>query len=129
MFIFSRYYVVIDEREPPGETNWTLLTDKITAKALKIPYYVVGSFNRETLPTPRKFLLGDGEVYGGYLNYPLVPGKPVNWEFVTVWEIDGKPVVGHWRGKRISNDDGGLMPQHYFHVHLFSLSVTGGEMG
>jgi hypothetical protein len=76
-----------------------MLTDKVTAKALKIPYYVGGSFNRDTLPEPRKFVLGDGKVYGGYLNYPLPVGKPVNWEFVTVWEIDGKPVVGHWRGK------------------------------
>lgn len=26
---YSRYYVVVDERDPPGESNWTELTDKV----------------------------------------------------------------------------------------------------
>ena len=33
----TRYYVVVDERDPPGDTNWTELTDKVTANKMKIP--------------------------------------------------------------------------------------------
>ena len=51
---FSRYYVVVDARDPPGDTNWTELTDKVTADGMKLPYYVGASFNRETLTEPRK---------------------------------------------------------------------------
>uniref|UniRef100_A0A914W0E7 Fibronectin type-III domain-containing protein n=1 Tax=Plectus sambesii TaxID=2011161 RepID=A0A914W0E7_9BILA len=93
----SRYYVVIDERDPAGDTNWTKLTDKVTAKKQNLPYYVGGSFNQQTLSTPRKFVMGDGKVHGGYLNYPLVKGKKYNWDFFTVWKVDGKPVVGRLR--------------------------------
>ncbi|EJW71720.1 hypothetical protein WUBG_17372, partial [Wuchereria bancrofti] len=77
----SRYYVVVDEREPAGSTNWTELSDKITANKMKIPYYVAASFNADTLPGPRKVRIGDGSVIGGYLNYPLVKGKNIIMKF------------------------------------------------
>ncbi|MCP9258787.1 hypothetical protein DINM_001788 [Dirofilaria immitis] len=89
----SRYYVVVDEREPAGSTNWTELTDKITANKMKIPYYVAASFNADTLPGPRKVRIGDGSVIGGYLNYPLIKGKKYNYEIYSVWELDGKPAA------------------------------------
>jgi hypothetical protein len=76
----TRYYVVVDERDPPGDTNWTLLTDKVTAHRLRIPYYVAGSFSTETLVTPTHVRIGDGQVIGGYLNYPLQKGKTYNYE-------------------------------------------------
>ena len=76
----TRYYVVVDERDPPGDTNWTLLTDKVTAHRLKIPYYVTGSFSTETLDVPTTVRIGDGQVIGGYLNYPLQKGKTYNYE-------------------------------------------------
>ncbi|RCN43891.1 hypothetical protein ANCCAN_10092 [Ancylostoma caninum] len=50
----TRYYVVVDERDPPGESNWTELTDKVTANKLKIPYYVAASYDINTLTEPRK---------------------------------------------------------------------------
>uniref|UniRef100_A0A915Q6K3 Fibronectin type-III domain-containing protein n=1 Tax=Setaria digitata TaxID=48799 RepID=A0A915Q6K3_9BILA len=95
----SRYYVVVDEREPAGSTNWTELTDKVTANRMKIPYYVAASFNADTLPGPRKVRIGDGTVLGGYLNYPLVKGKKYNYEIYSVWELNGKPAaVARQRG-------------------------------
>ncbi|VDN93409.1 unnamed protein product [Brugia pahangi] len=95
----SRYYVVVDEREPAGSTNWTELTDKITANKMKIPYYVAASFNADTLPGPRKVRIGDGSVIGGYLNYPLIKGKKYNYEIYSVWELNGKPAaVARQRG-------------------------------
>uniref|UniRef100_A0A915B8J5 Fibronectin type-III domain-containing protein n=1 Tax=Parascaris univalens TaxID=6257 RepID=A0A915B8J5_PARUN len=89
----SRYYVVVDEREPAGNTNWTELTDKVTATKQKLPYYVAASFTADTLPAPRKVRIGDASVIGGYLNYPLVKGKKYNYEIYSVWELDGKPAV------------------------------------
>ncbi|UMM24223.1 hypothetical protein L5515_004561 [Caenorhabditis briggsae] len=96
----TRYYVVVDERDPPGDTNWTELTDKVTANKMKIPYYVAASFNLETLPEPRKVRIGDGSVIGGYLNYPLVKGKKYNYEVYTIWNVTGAPLVGRLRDVR-----------------------------
>uniref|UniRef100_A0A158P9A7 Fibronectin type III domain protein n=1 Tax=Angiostrongylus cantonensis TaxID=6313 RepID=A0A158P9A7_ANGCA len=93
----TRYYVVVDDRDPPGDTNWTELTDKVTANKLKIPYYVAASFDINTLTEPRKVRIGDGTVIGGYLNYPLVKGKKYNYEVYTVWNVTGNPVVGRSR--------------------------------
>ncbi|CAG9530835.1 unnamed protein product [Cercopithifilaria johnstoni] len=95
----SRYYVVVDEREPAGSTNWTELTDKVTANKMNIPYYVAASYNADTLSEPGKVSIGDGSVIGGYLNYPLVKGKKYNYEIYSVWELDGKPAaVARQRG-------------------------------
>uniref|UniRef100_A0A915DKV5 Fibronectin type-III domain-containing protein n=1 Tax=Ditylenchus dipsaci TaxID=166011 RepID=A0A915DKV5_9BILA len=94
----TRYYVVVDERDPPGDTNWTQLTDKVTANRLKIPYYVAASFNTETLTGPTNVKLGDGTVIGGYLNYPLVKGKTYNYEIYQKWMMnDNQPVVARLR--------------------------------
>ncbi|CAJ0598951.1 unnamed protein product [Cylicocyclus nassatus] len=93
----TRYYVVVDERDPPGESNWTELTDKVTANKMKIPYYVAASYDINTLTEPRKVRIGDGQVIGGYLNYPLVKGKKYNYEVYTVWNVTGVPVVGRSR--------------------------------
>ncbi|GMT18237.1 hypothetical protein PFISCL1PPCAC_9534, partial [Pristionchus fissidentatus] len=93
----QRYYVVVDERDPAGDTNWTELTDKVTAKKLNIPYYVAASFNRETLPEQTKLKIGDGTVHGGYLNYPLEKGKKYNYEVYTLWNVTGDPLIGRLR--------------------------------
>jgi hypothetical protein len=96
---FSRYYVVVDQRDPPGDTNWTLLTDKVTADRNGIPYYVAASFNTETLTHPTTVKIGDGQVIGGYLNYPLVKGRTYNYEIYTKWMMNGnQPVINHMRG-------------------------------
>ncbi|CAD5222389.1 unnamed protein product [Bursaphelenchus xylophilus] len=94
----TRYYVVVDQREPAGDTNWTMLTDKVTADRLKIPYYVAASFSTETLTAPTTVKIGDGKVYGGYINYPLVKGKTYNYEIYTKWSMnDGQPVIARLR--------------------------------
>uniref|UniRef100_A0AC35UE32 Protein-tyrosine-phosphatase n=1 Tax=Rhabditophanes sp. KR3021 TaxID=114890 RepID=A0AC35UE32_9BILA len=61
----TRYYVVVDERDPPGDTNWTRLTDKVTSNKHKISYYVAASFDSNTLTESTKVKLGDGSVIGG----------------------------------------------------------------
>lgn len=96
---FSRYYVVVDERDPPSDTNWTQLTDKVTAKRLGIPYYVAASYSVETLTEPTTVRLGNGSVIGGYLNYPLEKGKAYNYEIYTKWMLsDNQPVIARLRG-------------------------------
>lgn len=89
--------MVVDERVPAGEVNPNMLYDKITAKErYNLPYYIAGAFDRNTLPlgAQRRINLGDGEVYGGYLNYPLEKGKEYSWFFVPHWRIGDKPVWG-----------------------------------
>ena len=36
-------------------------------------YYIAARFERNIDQVPRKFVLGDGEIYGGYNNAPLKP--------------------------------------------------------
>ena len=36
-------------------------------------YYIAARFERNIEQVPRKFVLGDGEIYGGYNNAPLKP--------------------------------------------------------
>lgn len=92
--------MVVDERDPPGDTNWTQLTDKVTANRKRIPYYVAGSYNTETLTAPTRVRIGDGQVIGGYLNYPLVKGKTYNYEIYEKWLLhDNQPVVARIRGE------------------------------
>uniref|UniRef100_A0A913IDA2 Fibronectin type-III domain-containing protein n=1 Tax=Strongyloides stercoralis TaxID=6248 RepID=A0A913IDA2_STRER len=93
----TRYYVVVDERNPAGDTNWTQLTDKVTANKQRLPYYVAASFDTNTLTEPTKVKIGDGTVIGGYLNYPLVKGKIYNYEIYTKWMIDDNPVIARLR--------------------------------
>uniref|UniRef100_A0A914HBE2 Fibronectin type-III domain-containing protein n=1 Tax=Globodera rostochiensis TaxID=31243 RepID=A0A914HBE2_GLORO len=94
----TRYYVVVDERDPPGDTNWTVLTDKVTANRLHVPYYVTASYSTETLTTPMHVKIGDGQVLGGYLNYPLQKGKTYNYEIYTKWMMHGdQPVIARQR--------------------------------
>ncbi|KAL3115899.1 hypothetical protein niasHT_007199 [Heterodera trifolii] len=94
----TRYYVVVDERDPPGDTNWTQLTDKVTAHRLHIPYYVTASFSTETLVGPTHVKIGDGQVIGGYLNYPLQKDKKYNYEVYTKWMMHGdQPVIARLR--------------------------------
>jgi len=97
---FRRYFVVVDEREIPGDIKQEMLFDKITAERRGIPYYVAAAFDKRTLTetSGRQFLIGDGDVHGGFLNYPLVKGKKYNWAFVTNWDINGQPVFGYYRG-------------------------------
>ncbi|CDW52276.1 protein sidekick [Trichuris trichiura] len=95
----QRYFVVVDEREQGGFINESLLTDKLTARRRGLPYYATASFDRHTLTAEKEFVIGNGEVHGGYLNYPLVKGKKYNWAFLTIWMVDGKPVIGMYRDK------------------------------
>ena len=36
-------------------------------------YYIAARFERDKEQVPKKFVLGDGEIYGGYKNAPLEP--------------------------------------------------------
>ena len=36
-------------------------------------YYIAARFEQNIEQVPRKFVLGDGEIYGGYKNAPLEP--------------------------------------------------------
>ena len=36
-------------------------------------YYIAARFERDKEQVPRKFVLGDGEIYGGYYNAPFKP--------------------------------------------------------
>ena len=64
-----RYYVVVDERDPPrlhgmSEEDMKSMTDLVTAREKKIPFWATGSKDMHTLQQPQDFIIGDGEIYG-----------------------------------------------------------------
>lgn len=113
---------MVDERDPPGPIDETQIFDKVTAKRKGLPYYITGALDRRTLNNPdgENFPIGDGRVVGGFLNYPLQKGKKYNWAFLTVWDVDGKPVIGFYRGKGFHHK---LVVKKFLKFHQF-LSAT-----
>lgn len=46
--------MVVDERNPAGDSNWTQLTDKVSAGKISLPFYVTASYNLDTLKQKTK---------------------------------------------------------------------------
>ena len=52
-------------------------------------YYIAARFKRDKEQVPRKFVLGDGEIYGGYKNAPLEPMTKYKVYVRAATDVDG----------------------------------------
>ena len=52
-------------------------------------YYIAARFERDKEQVPRKFVLGDGEIYGGYKNAPLEPMTKYKVYVRAATDVDG----------------------------------------
>ena len=52
-------------------------------------YYIAARFERDKEQVPRKFVLGDGETYGGYKNAPLEPMTKYKLYVRAATEVNG----------------------------------------
>lgn len=81
--------LVVDTRSEIGEIDQAALEDKRTADQNNVGYYVAASLNADDVRHGRTFKIGDGKIYGGYINYPLSAsgGKSVNWQLVPISKL------------------------------------------
>ncbi|XP_073253393.1 receptor-type tyrosine-protein phosphatase kappa-like [Porites lutea] len=92
--------VVVEKIEIASSCLTSSLPDNILgykeAMANGDRYYIAARFERDKEQVPRKFVVGDGEIYGDYLNAPLEPScKTVYKAYVrAATEINGKWVYG-----------------------------------
>ncbi|TMS39195.1 hypothetical protein L596_005760 [Steinernema carpocapsae] len=70
-----RYLLVVDRRGGSDQRisaiDITRLSDKATSDHEQTPYYITAAFSAAEIGAEKLFRIGDGGVYGGYLNYPL----------------------------------------------------------
>ena len=76
-------------------------------------YYIAARFDRHKEQVPRKFVLGDGEVYGCYNNAPLEPMTNYKVYVRAATEVNGvrntkksnlwRGLLGHFRQRRSCN--------------------------
>ena len=66
-----------------------IILDYKGAMASRNRYYIAAKFNRDKEQVPRKFVLGDGEIYGGYNNAPLEPMTKYKMYVRAATEVNG----------------------------------------
>ncbi|KAK0399756.1 hypothetical protein QR680_003199 [Steinernema hermaphroditum] len=70
-----KYLLVVDRRGGSDRhisaIDMTRLSDKATSDHEQTPYYITAAFTTPEIADNKIFRIGDGKVYGGYLNYPL----------------------------------------------------------
>uniref|UniRef100_A0A914D806 Fibronectin type-III domain-containing protein n=1 Tax=Acrobeloides nanus TaxID=290746 RepID=A0A914D806_9BILA len=86
-----RYFIVVDRRGGAklSPIDIPKLSDKATAEHERIPYYITAAFSQESMSNLETFVIGDGKVYGGYLNYPLdSTDEDPSWTIIPVSNIE-----------------------------------------
>ncbi|VDN20275.1 unnamed protein product [Gongylonema pulchrum] len=86
------YLIVIDRRGGAESSLIALdlsqLVDKATADYEQLPYYVTASLSPQQVQQRMPFKIGDGKIYGGYLNYPVERNAQVRWIVVPLSESE-----------------------------------------
>ncbi|KAM7435431.1 hypothetical protein ABFA07_014659 [Porites harrisoni] len=90
--------VVVEKVGTVSKRSTSSLPDNILgykeAMANGDQYYLAARFERDKGQVPRKFVLGDGETYGGYNNAPLEPMTEYKVYVRAATDVNGKLVYG-----------------------------------
>ena len=98
---YSAHEVVVEKIEIASICLTSSLPDNILcykeAMANGDGYYIAARFDRDKEEVPRKFVVGDGKIYGGYMNAPLEPScKTVYKAYVkAATEVNGVSLREH----------------------------------
>ena len=81
---YSAHEVVVEKIEIASICLTSSLPDNILcyneAMANGDRYYIAARSERDKEQVPRKFVVGDGEIYGGYINAPLEPSCKTDYK-------------------------------------------------
>ena len=90
---FSFHEVIVEKPGRLSKRESTSLPDEIhgfhEAKRNGDRFYVAANLSRKSLNASKKFVLGDGKIYGGYENAKLEPGTKYKAYIRGVTEANG----------------------------------------
>uniref|UniRef100_A0A915ADZ8 Fibronectin type-III domain-containing protein n=2 Tax=Parascaris univalens TaxID=6257 RepID=A0A915ADZ8_PARUN len=89
-----KYLIVIDLRgggdNVMSAIDLSRLNDKATSEYDRIPYYITAGLTPQQVEQRINFKIGDGKVYGGYLNYPLERDANPRWYLIPLSDTENE---------------------------------------
>ncbi|MFH4975332.1 hypothetical protein AB6A40_002041 [Gnathostoma spinigerum] len=103
-----RYVVVVDQRGGVDSSlsaiDISQLSDKATAEHNEVPYYITAAITPEEIKQWTSFRIGDGKLYGGYLNYPLSGMTDPKWYLIPLSRTENEIMEPHLKSCGLNED-------------------------
>uniref|UniRef100_A0A0M3K245 Fibronectin type-III domain-containing protein n=1 Tax=Anisakis simplex TaxID=6269 RepID=A0A0M3K245_ANISI len=88
--INQRIYCEFREDNLLSAIDISRLNDKATSDYEQMPYYITAGLTPKQVDDKIQFKIGDGQVYGGYLNYPLERDANPKWYLIPMSDSENE---------------------------------------